>query len=200
LVYAQEHPSRVKALILRGIFMLRKSELTWFYEQGGASNIFPDAWDEYLKPIPEEERHNMIDAYHKRLTGSDEEERIKCAKAWSTWECSTSKLYVDPVEVAKASEDIWALAFARIECHYFFNKGFFKTDAHILENIDKIRHIPATIVQGRYDVVCPATSAWDLHKAWPEAQFEFMADAGHSAKELATTARLVKAADEYKTL
>lgn len=159
-----------------------------------------DAWDEYVKPIPENERDNFIAAYHKRLTGSDEEERIRCAKAWSTWECSTSKLYVDPVEVAKASEDIWALAFARIECHYFFNKGFFKTDAHILENVDKIRHIPATIVQGRYDVVCPATSAWDLHKVWPEAQFEFMADAGHSAKELATTARLVQAADEYKTL
>ncbi|KAF9959051.1 hypothetical protein BGZ72_010392 [Mortierella alpina] len=200
LVYAQEHPDRVKALILRGIFMLRQSELRWFYEQGGASNIFPDAWDKYIEPIPENERDNFIAAYHKRLTGSDEEERIRCAKAWSTWECSTSKLYVDPVEVAKASEDIWALAFARIECHYFFNKGFFKTDAHILENVDKIRHIPATIVQGRYDVVCPATSAWDLHKVWPEAKFEFMADAGHSAKELATTARLVQAADEYKTL
>ncbi|KAF9393499.1 hypothetical protein CPC16_001865 [Podila verticillata] len=200
LVYAQEHPDRVKALILRGIFMLRKSELRWFYEQGGASHIFPDAWDEYIKPIPENERDNFIAAYHKRLTGDNEEEKIKCAKAWSTWECSTSKLYVDPVEIAKASEDIWALAFARIECHYFFNKGFFKTDAHILENMDKIRHIPATIVQGRYDVVCPATSAWELHKVWPEAKFEFMADAGHSAKELATTARLVQAADEYKTL
>ena len=163
-------------------------------------SLLTDAWDEYVKPIPVEERDNFIAAYHKRLTGDDEEERVKCAKAWTTWECSTSKLYVDPVEIAKASEDTWALAFARIECHYFFNKGFFKTDAHILENMDKIRHIPATIVQGRYDVVCPATSAWDLHKVWPEAQFEFMVDAGHSAKELATTARLVKAADEYKTL
>lgn len=109
--------------------------------------FFIDAWDEYIKPIPENERDNFIAAYHKRLTGDNEEEKIKCAKAWSTWECSTSKLYVDPVEIAKASEDIWALAFARIECHYFFNKGFFKTDAHILENMDKIRHIPATIVQ-----------------------------------------------------
>ncbi|KAF9159932.1 hypothetical protein DFQ26_006032 [Actinomortierella ambigua] len=200
LVYAQNHPSRVKALILRGIFTLRKSELAWFYERGGAQNIFPDAWDEYIKPIPEEERHNMQEAYYKRLTGSDEKERVRCAKAWSTWECSTSKLYVDPVEVAKASEDIWALAFARIECHYFINKGFFKSDTHVFDNIDKIRHIPATIVQGRYDVVCPATTAWELHKLWPEAQFQFISDAGHSAKEPGITARLVKAADEYKTL
>jgi proline iminopeptidase len=139
-------------------------------------------------------------AYHKRLTGSDEEEKIKCAKAWSTWECATSKLFVDPEMVKKASEDIWALAFARIECHYFMNKGFFESDDHILKNVDKIRQIPGVIVQGRYDVVCPAKTAWELHRKWPEAEFHMIHDSGHSAKEKGTTAKLVEAADKFKTL
>ncbi len=139
-------------------------------------------------------------AYYKRLTGSDEDEKMKCAKAWSTWECATSKLFVDPAMVKKAEEDTWALSFARIECHYFVKGGFFESDDYILKNVDKIRHIPGFIVQGRYDVVCPAKTAWDLHRAWPEAEFHMMHDCGHSAKEKGITAKLVEAADKFMTL
>ncbi|KAI9104957.1 proline iminopeptidase [Phlyctochytrium arcticum] len=201
LSYAITHPASVKALILRGIFLLRDSELKWFY-QDGASHLFPDMWDGYLAPIPESERNDLMTAYYRRLTGDDEQERIKCAKAWSTWECATSRLYIDPVGVAKASQDEWSLAFARIECHYFVNKGFFKSDGWILnkENIDKIRHIPTYIAQGRYDVVCPARTAWDLKKAFPEAQLDIVPDAGHSAKEPGITAKLTEAADRFKNL
>ncbi|KAJ3186157.1 hypothetical protein HDU85_007596 [Gaertneriomyces sp. JEL0708] len=201
LTYAITHPTSVKALILRGIFLLRESELRFFY-QDGASHLFPDMWDGYLEPIPQEERGDLMKAYHKRLTGSNEQERTKCAKAWSTWECATSRLFIDPVGVAKASQDEWSLAFARIECHYFVNKGFFECDGWILkkENIDKIRHIPTYIVQGRYDVVCPARSAWDLKKAFPEAHLDIVPDAGHSAKEAGITAKLVEAADKFRDL
>lgn len=197
IAYAQTYPDRVKAMILRGIFTLRSSELHWFYQEG-ASFIFPDYWEGFLEPIPVEERGNLMQAYYNRLTGEDDEERIRCAKAWSKWECATCKLFVDPVQVAKAEEDaIWSNAFARIEAHYFVNKGFFASDSQLLDNVDKIRHIPAVIVQGRYDCVCPAKTAWDMHKAWPEAEFHMVADAGHSAKENGITKRLVEAADKF---
>ncbi|KAI9228841.1 MAG: Alpha/Beta hydrolase protein [Piptocephalis tieghemiana] len=200
LAYAQTHPTRVQALILRGIFTLRQTELSWFYESGGAEMVFPDAWEEYIKPIPEAERNAFIPAYYKRLTGSDRKVQQECASAWSKWECSTCKLNVDPEEVAKAAEDAWALAFARIECHYFINHGFFKPDSQLLDNVDKIRHIPTVIVQGRYDMVCPATTAWDLHRRWPEAEFNLISAAGHSAKEPGIEEALVQAADKFKTL
>ncbi|KAJ3208254.1 hypothetical protein HDU67_006929 [Dinochytrium kinnereticum] len=199
LTYAIKHAERVKALILRGIFTLRKSEIDWFY-QNGASHIFPDAWDGYLAPIPESERGDMIAAYYKRLTGESEDERKACGKAWSKWEMMTSKLFVDENMIAKAENDIWADQFARIECHYFVNKGFFESDSWILDNVDKIRHIPGIIVQGRYDVVCPATTAWELHKRWPEAKLHIVSDAGHSAKETGITKRLVMAAEEFKNM
>jgi len=200
LVYAQEHPSRVKALILRGIFLLKREELLWFY-QNGASNIFPDAWEKYLEPIPEEERHDMMSAYYKRLTGNDEELKLKCAKAWTTWEMSTSTLYPDEENITKGEEPQFALAFARIESHYFVNRGFMKEN-HILENMNKIidAKIPATIVQGRYDLVCPIRQAWDLHKIWPEAQFFIVPDSGHSMREPGILSRLIQATDEYQNL
>ncbi len=182
LSYAITQQDRCKALILRGIVMIRKKEIDWFY-QDGASNIYPDAWEHYLKPIPEDEHHDLVAAYYKRLTSNDDSVRIEAAKAWSIWEASTSKL-IQSEESIHAFEDAKvAEAFARIECHYFTNRGFFDTDEWLLENVDKIRHIPTVIVQGRYDVVCPMISAWELNRAFPEADFEIVQDAGHSMTE-----------------
>jgi len=199
LVYAQTHPSRVKALVLRGIFTLRRKELTWYY-QDGASRIFPDSWEKFIEPIPEVERHDLMSAYHRRLTGDDAAVRLKCAQRWSGWEMATSRLFVDPELIKRAEADEWAIQFARIESHYFVHGGFLRDETQILDNVDKIRHIPCTIVQGRYDVVCPADTAWELHKRWPEAEFHLVADSGHSAKEEGTVSALVNATDKYKTL
>ncbi|KAF8656231.1 hypothetical protein AX16_002667 [Volvariella volvacea WC 439] len=200
LAYAQTHPDRVKSLVLRGIFTLRKSELRFFY-QDGASHLFPEAWDEYLEPIPEDERSDLIKAYHSRLNSPDDAIRLKAAKAWSKWEMSTSKLYVDPIHVAHADEDAFANAFARIENHYFMNEGFMR-DGQLLEkqSIDKIRHIPTVVVQGRYDVVCPATTAYALKKAFPELELHIVPDAGHSAREPGTSKLLVEATDKFADL
>lgn len=199
LAYAISHAQRVESLILRGIFLLREKEIRWFYQEG-ASFIYPDAWDKYLEPIPENERHDLVTAFYKRLTSPDKEVRSKAAKAWSIWEGSTSKLYTDPSFVERFAGDEFADAFARIECHYFVNKGFFKEDGWLLKNIDKIRHIPAWIVQGRYDVVCPATSAWELHKAWPESKLFIINDAGHSASEPGIKSKLIEATDFFGNL
>ena len=199
LSYAITHPDRCKALVLRGIFMIRKKEINWFY-QDGTSNIYPDAWEHYLRPIPEDERHDLVAAYYKRLTSNDDSVRIEAAKAWSIWEASTSKL-IQSEESIHAFEDAKvAEAFARIECHYFTNRGFFDTDEWLLENVDKIRHIPTVIVQGRYDVVCPMISAWELHRAFPEADFEIVQDAGHSMTEKGIAAKLVEYTDKFSEL
>ena len=199
LSYAITHPDRCKALVLRGIFMIRKKEINWFY-QDGTSNIYPDAWEHYLRPIPEDERHDLVAAYYKRLTSNDDSVRIEAAKAWSIWEASTSKL-IQSEESIHAFEDAKvAEAFARIECHYFTNRGFFDTDDWLLENVDKIRHIPTVIVQGRYDVVCPMISAWELHRAFPEADFEIVQDAGHSMTEKGIAAKLVEYTDKFYEL
>ncbi|HIO40238.1 MAG TPA: prolyl aminopeptidase [Candidatus Marinimicrobia bacterium] len=199
LSYAITHPDRCKALVLRGIFMIRKKEINWFYQEG-TSNIYPDAWEHYLRPIPEDERHDLVAAYYKRLTSNDDSVRIEAAKAWSIWEASTSKL-IQSEESIHAFEDAKvAEAFARIECHYFTNRGFFDTDEWLLENVDKIRHIPTVIVQGRYDVVCPMISAWELHRAFPEADFEIVQDAGHSMTEKGIAAKLVEYTDKFSEL
>jgi len=200
LAYAQAHPDRVKSLVLRGIFTLRKSELDFFY-QNGASNLFPEAWEEYVAPIPEAERKDMVLAYHAQLNAADEGVRLNAARAWSKWEMATSRLFIDQEYIEKAAEDDWANAFARIENHYFVNEGFMK-QGQLLEKkeIDKIRHIPCTVVQGRYDVVCPTTTAWALKKAWPEIDFHIVPDAGHSAREPGTEKLLVEAADKYADL
>jgi proline iminopeptidase len=197
LAYAQTHPDRVSALVLRGIFMLRPSELHWFY-QDGASALFPDAWEKYLAAIPPEEHGDLVAAYYRRLTSDDRATRLAAAKAWSVWEASTSFLLPSSEYVAHAAEDDFATAFARIECHFFVNGGFFQVPDQLLRDVPKIRSIPAVIVQGRYDVVCPMMSAWDLHRAWPEAQFRLISDAGHSAYEPGIVNALVRATDRFR--
>lgn len=196
LAYSQTHPESCIGLILRGIFMVRPKEIYWFYQEG-ASNIFPDAWEEYLKPIPLAERDDLVTAYYQRLTSDDQKVRLEAARAWSVWEASTSKLIQDPNLMQSFGESHFAVAFARIECHYFINKCFFEHENQLLINVDKIRHIPGVIVQGRYDVVCPMVSAWELHKAWPEAEFIVVPDAGHSVSEPGTRDALIRATDKF---
>lgn len=195
LAYAQTHPEHVTELVLRGIFMLRKKEIDWFY-QHGASELFPDLWQGFLAPIPKSERHDMLHAYHKRLTSDDSEVRLNAARAWSVWEGSTSLLLPNPVMAAEFGEAAMALAMARIECHYFVNNGFMEEN-QLLKNIDRIRKIPAIIVQGRYDVVCPMISAWELAQAWPEADFRISPDSGHSAFDAGNTHQLIMATDHF---
>jgi proline iminopeptidase len=199
LAYAQTFPDRVSALILRGIFLCRKKEIDWFYQQG-TSAIFADYWEEYIKVIPEAERTDMLGAYHRRLTSEDESVRLEAARAWSIWEGSTSKLFPDQELINDFGDPHKALAMARIECHYFMHRAFFPTDNFLIENVDKIKHIPSVIVQGRYDVVCPMMSAWELHRAWPEAEFNLIGDAGHSALEVGITNALVEATDKFSNL
>jgi proline iminopeptidase len=196
LVYAEAHPTRVAGLILRGIFLCRPSEIQWFY-QAGAHHIFPDLWEHYLAPIPEAERHDLVGAYYRRLTSADRELQLAAAKAWSTWEAGTSKLLISQELLGRFEQPDFALAFARIECHYFVHDSFLKPD-QLLSEIDKIRHIPGVIIQGRYDVVCPARSAWDLHRAWPEAKFHMVPDAGHAASEPSIAAQLIEATKAFR--
>jgi proline iminopeptidase len=198
LAYAQAHPEPVTELVLRGIFLLRRSELEWFYQDPlGAGSLFPDQWEQYVALIPPAERGDMMQAYYRRLTGKDREVRAVAARTWSLWEAATSHLRTNPRYLAKLSQPQIAAAFAAIECHYFINRGFLEQDDQLLRDVPRIRHIPATIVQGRYDVVCPLRSAWDLHRAWPEADLRIVPDAGHSAFESGITRELVAATDRY---
>ncbi len=199
LAYSQAHPNRVKGLILRGIFMLRKKELEWFYQKG-ASEIYPDAFEHYIKPIPSAERGDLLSAFYTRLTSEDSKQRLEAARAWAIWEGATSKLYSDPNLVERFGQDEFAEAFARIECHFFVNGGWFNPEDQLLQDIEKIRHIPAVIIQGRYDVVCPMTSAWDLHTAWPEADFHIIQDAGHSMTEPGIKSKLIEATEKFSAL
>ncbi|RUL73991.1 prolyl aminopeptidase [Dyella choica] len=196
LAYAQAHPDKVSELVLRGIFMLRRWELEWFYQQG-CDALYPDAWETYLAAIPATEHGDLMSAYHRRLTSPDAQVRLNAARAWSVWEGATSFLYQDEAYIHSSGEDEFALAFARIECHYFVNGGFFEHDDQLLRNVERIRRIPTVIVQGRYDVVCPMRSAWDLHRAWPEADLRVVQDAGHSAFEPGITHELVEATDRF---
>jgi proline iminopeptidase len=197
LAYAETHPGCVTELILRGIFTLRPRELAWFY-QDGASRIFPDAFEHYLAEIPSAERGDLIAAYYKRLTSADGATRLRAARAWSLWEAVTSTLRPSPEMRASMSKDDFALAFARIECHYFVNKGFFEREEQLLEDAPKIRHIPGVIVQGRYDVVCPMETAWALHRAWPEAEMFVAQTSGHSAFEPEIVHHLIAATDKFR--
>ncbi|NJO85491.1 MAG: prolyl aminopeptidase [Synechococcaceae cyanobacterium RM1_1_27] len=199
LAYSQTHPEACVGLILRGIFMLRQRELHWFYQEG-ASNLFPDAWEHYLEPIPESERENLIEAYYRQLTSPDPVVRQKAAQAWSVWEASTSHLWQKPELMERFAQSEFSLAFARIECHYFVNKGFLTHENQLLEGVKRIRHLPGMIVQGRYDVVCPPVTAWDLHRAWPEADFQLIPDAGHSMSEPGIQAALLDATDRFAAL
>jgi proline iminopeptidase len=199
LAYAETHPQRCKALILRGIFLLRRRELLWFYQEG-ASELFPDAWEQYVAPIPPRERGDMIRAYYKRLTSRDPRVRLQAAKAWSIWEGRTSKLFVDPALVKRFGRGKFADAFARIEAHYFVNGGFMARDDQLLRDAKRIRGIPGVIVQGRYDVVCPMRSAWDLHRAWPEAKLVVVPDAGHSMSEPGIRSALIEETERFVRL
>jgi proline iminopeptidase len=196
LSYAVTHPQRCLGLVLRGIFLLRRAEIDWFYQEG-ASWIYPDAWEHYVSAIPEAERGDFVRAFYQRLTSEDPAVRRAAARAWSIWEGATSKLFPSTDLVARFGEDRFAEAFARIECHYFVNAGFFDSDNWLLENVHRLRDVPGVIVQGRYDVVCPMKSAWDLHRAWPQAEFHVVADAGHAASEPGILSRLVEATDRF---
>ena len=196
LAHSQTHPDRCLGLILRGIFLLRRKEILWFY-QDGASYLFPDAWEDYLKPIPLDERADLLSAFYRRLTSDDAQIRQEAARAWSVWEGTTSRLIPDPKSQSRFADAEFADAFARIECHYFINRGFLEPDDQLLQNCDRIRHLPIVIVQGRYDVVCPMTSAWDLHKALPDAELVVVPDAGHSMMEPGICSALIEASDRF---
>ena len=199
LAYSETHPERVTSIVLRGIFLCRPNEIRWFYQEG-ANAIYPDVWEKFVGVIPEAERGDMLGAYHKRLTGPDEAVRLEAARAWSAWEGATSKLIPDPKLVDDFSDPEKALALARIECHYFFNNIFLDSDDYLIEHVGAIRNIPATIVQGRYDIVCPMMSAWDLHRAWPESKLVVVPDAGHSAMEVGIRSGLIEATDALREL
>ncbi|KAL2512014.1 Proline iminopeptidase [Abeliophyllum distichum] len=199
LAYSQSHPDKVTGMVLRGIFLLRQKEIDWFYE-GGAATIFPDVWEPFRDHIPESERGCFVKAYHKRLNSDDKETQYAASRAWTKWEMMTAHLLPNEVTLKRGDDDEFCLAFARIENHYFMNKGFLPSDSFLLDNIDKIKHINTVIVQGRYDACCPMTSAWDLHKAWPEADFKVVPDAGHSANEPGISEQLVAATNKLKNI
>ena len=199
LCYAETYPSKVKGLILRGIFLCRPKEIHWFY-QFGAHHIYPDQWEKYISPIPEDERRDFVTAYYKQLTSQDKQVRKKAAHAWTSWEAATLRLVFDPELFNEFTTDDHCDAIARIECHYFLNNCFFATDNWLIENIPQIKHIPSVIVHGRYDVVCPLENAWDLHKAWPEAKLEIIPDAGHSASEPGITDALIRETDYFQNV
>ncbi|MFD1703795.1 prolyl aminopeptidase [Methylopila henanensis] len=195
LAYAETHPERVSALVLRGIFTLRRFELEWYY-QSGASLLFPDKWEKFVAPIPQAERGDMIAAYRRRLTGDDEAEKLACAKAWSVWEGETITLRPDPAIAVQHGGEAYALAFARIENHYFSHGGWLE-EGQLIRDASRLRGVPGVIVQGRYDVATPAVTAWDLHKAWPEAELHMVDDAGHAFSEPGILDRLVRATDAF---
>lgn len=194
LAYAQAHPQRVHGLILRGIVLCRPQEFHWFYQEG-ASRLFPDYWEDYIAPIPPQERGDLMGAFYKRLTGSDQIAQMHAAKAWSTWEGRTATLRPNPQVVDRFSEAHRALSIARIECHYFVNDAFLEPD-QLLRDMPRIAHLPGIIVHGRYDAICPLDNAWALHQAWPNSELQIIRDAGHSAAEPGITDALVRAAEE----
>jgi proline iminopeptidase len=195
LAYAQTHPQRATELVLRGIFTFRQTELDWLYLYG-ASEIFPDKWQEFLAPIPEQERTDLVAAYHRRLTSDDRDEQLRAAKAWSKWEAETVTLLPDPHVIEEFTSDEFAIAVARIENHYMINKGWLE-EGQLLRNVERIRHIPGIIVQGRYDCCTPPTTAWALAKAWPEVRLEIVPDASHLFNEPGILDGLVRATDAF---
>lgn len=198
LVYAETHPERVLGLILRGIFLCRPEDISWFY-QHGASRIFPDAWQDFIEPIPEAERHALLPAFHRRLTGSNELERLAAARAWSTWEGRCATLDPNPALVGRFADTHTALSLARIEAHYFINDSFLEPN-QILRDAHKLQDIPGVIVHGRYDMVCPVDQAFALHQAWPTARLQIIRDAGHASGEAGIRDALVHATDEFRGL
>jgi proline iminopeptidase len=197
LAYAVTHTDRVLGLILRGIFLLTEREIRWFYQEG-ASRLFPDAYDRYVAPIPEDERHDLLEAFHNRLTGTNKVERRAAAKAWACWEGETITIQGPTSRPKRFEEDDFADAFARIECHFFYNKGFFEKDGWLLEQVaQKLGDTPGIIVHGRYDVVTPLSTAWGLKKAWPNADLHIIGNAGHSSLEPGIVDKLIRATREF---
>ncbi|MEN9654692.1 MAG: hypothetical protein RL235_804 [Chlamydiota bacterium] len=196
LAYAEMHPNAVSELVLRGIFLGRAKEIHWFYQEG-AHRIFRDAWENYLDPIAPRDRKQMVKAYYAALTSPNAAVRQRAASAWAAWEGVNLKLFFDPAQYEQFTEDEHADALARIECHYFMHRCFFQTDNWLIEHVHTIRSIPAIIIQGRYDLICPFESAWELHRAWPEAELEIIQDAGHAASEPGITDALIRATDRW---
>ena len=195
LAYAETHPERVSALVVRGIFTVRQAELQWYYQEG-ASKLFPDLWEAYLAPIPQAERGDLMAAYRKRLVGDEVTARLEAARAWSLWEGQTITLLPDPAAIAKYGDGEYALAFARIENHYFVHQGWLE-EGQLIRNAHKLTQIPGVIVQGRYDMACPAQTAWDLHRAWPQADFYLVEGAGHAYSEPGILAQLMAATNRF---
>jgi proline iminopeptidase len=194
LAYAAKHPERVAGLVLRGVFLLRRSEIEWFY-QNGASHIYPDAFARYVSVIPEAERSDLVSAFNKRLNSPDFETRLRAARAWARWEGETISFAGPSALPSRFNEDRFVEAFARIENHYFMNRGFFEHDGWLLDQVERLRRIPCRIVHGRYDICTPLASAWDLKQRWPEADLEIIHDAGHSSLEPGIVDALVRATD-----
>ncbi len=199
LAYATHHPQPVRGLIMRGIYLCRSSEVRWFY-QDGASHVFPEAWEKFLALIPPEERGDLVQAYHRRLTHPDESVRLEAAVSWCVWEASTTHLYPDQESIQEYAEPQKALPLARIENQYLINRAYMKSDTYLLEKAAEINHLPCRIVQGRYDMCCPATSAWELCRAMPRADLRMVPDAGHSALEPGIASELIRATDDFKEL
>jgi proline iminopeptidase len=195
LAYAEKHPERVKELLLRGVYTLTKAELSWYY-QFGVSEMFPDKWEAFIAPIPEDERHEMMAAYHRRLTGSDKTEQLAAAKAWSIWEGSTITLLPDPALTAGFGEEHYAIAFARIENHYFMNAGWLE-EGQLLRDATRLKGIPGVIIHGRYDMPCPVKYAFQLSKVWADAEFHIVEGAGHAVSEPGITDQLIRATDKF---
>ncbi|XP_065198589.1 probable proline iminopeptidase [Sycon ciliatum] len=210
LAYAITHPDRVTSMVLRGVFTCRPSEIRWFY-QHGASEVFPDYWKTYADMLPEGERSDVVSAYHRRLcmpihsedgktkiiSDEDLQEMARYARAWAAWECATSRLHISEKAISKADNSTFSVAFARIESHYFVNKGFFSSDNYIIDNVHRIEHIPCTIVQGRYDMVCPVRTAYDLHRNWPGSKLVIVPDGAHSRSEPGMKQELLEAVAEF---
>lgn len=198
LAYAESHPERVSELIVRGIYTLTKAELDWYF-QFGVSEMFPDKWERFISIIPEAERNDLMGAYRKRLTSSDRAVQLEAAKAWSLWEGETITLLPDPSLSDLHSEDEFAIAFARIENHYFVHGGWLD-EGQLLREAHRLRGIPGVIIHGRYDMPCPLRAAWELHRAWPEAEFHIIEGAGHAFSEPGILDRLVRATDQFASL
>lgn len=199
LAYAQAHPGRVTGLVLRGVFLVRRSESRWFY-QDGLHHVQPEEWERFVAPIPPDERDDILGAYHRRLLGDDQEEARRCAATWMRWEAVNSSLTPDPELLATLTAEDTALPAARILAHYVVNGGFFESETQLLDGVDRIRHLPCVIVQGRYDLCCPPATAYDLARRWPEADFRIVGDAGHSSLEPGTTHELIAATDRFASL
>ena len=198
LAYASKHADRISDMILRGIFLCRKEDVLWFYTPGGVDRILPEEFEKYCSVIPEEERQDLIAAFYRRLQSKDPTVQMEAARAWSLWEGSALRLLPDPETMEEFGEI--ALALARIENHYFYHNCFFDSDNYLLEQVSKFRHIPATIIHGRYDLVCPVKNAFDLHRAWPESELEIVPDAGHAGSETGIIDALVRATEKRKQL